>query len=318
MESLLSKSASEAAGVDTSLVKVIVVGAIGVLLAGATGYFLKTVIDGESNLIPLVLFAAGFFAVFLLQIFFIKSRGILNAAALAESAAVGLWFIGEISWAFLLAWALLALFWVLVARRGQKELDNQISIKFLRVEKAVMPRAFTVFALFIAIVVVWVNGAALTKERFQKLIQPTQPVLQRVLSQNFSFNMTIAKFAELTLERNLGDTVAALPAAAKSLAINQALNQLRDQFGLNFKNSDTFSDVIYNYMMSWLEKIPKPIRVAFPISAMLLIFLTVKGFSFLLRWVVALAAYAGYEIALMTGFAAKALESRSREIVTLK
>jgi hypothetical protein len=231
-----------------------------------------------------------------------------------ESAAIIGWFSGKISWALLLAWVLLFLFWMAVARRGHKELDNQLKIKFMRVEKVVIPRAFTVFALFIAITVVWVNGATLTKERFQKLIQPAQPIVQTLLSQSFSFNMTISKFIEITIEKKIGT----LPAAAKNLAINQTINQLQTQLGFKFKGSDIVSDVIYDYAMSWLERLPESIRLAFPLSATLLIFLTIKGISIFVRWAVVGVAYLLYEFALMSGFATKALESRSREIILLK
>lgn len=313
-----SKQSTEAnVNIDTSLWKIVVIGIFGVILAGICGYFLEMVLNGALNLMPLLIFATGFFTIFLLQVFFIKSFYIANIMVLLESVAMTVPFIAKFSLGLLIAWFLLLIFWIVVIRHGRKELDNQIKIKFLRVERSVIPHALSAFALFIAIVTVWVNGTFLTKERFQILIRPAQPILRTFLSENFSFNMTVAKFAESVLESKAGINIEALPVAAKDLAINQVLNQFRDQYKLSFRDSDTISDAVYDYTMSWLNKIPESIRIALPISAFLLVFLTVKGIAMLLRWVIVFFAYILYEVALAFGLARKSLESRSREIVTL-
>src|SRR3989338_9327981 len=83
--------------------------------------------------------------------------------------------------------------------------------------------------------------------------------------------MSIDKFAELSLESRLGAGLSALPQKMKTIAVEQALNQLKEKYGFKFNFNDSFNDVIYNYIVSWLEKIPEPVRLILPISAALLV-----------------------------------------------
>ncbi|MEK9170236.1 MAG: hypothetical protein AAB674_01160 [Patescibacteria group bacterium] len=313
----LLEGSKEVTGFDTSLAKVIAVGVIGVLTAGVCGYFLNDVLNGALDMTWLIVSGIGFFSVFLLQIFFIKSFRFIGIIALLESIAMTALFLNRFSGALLLAWFLLFIFWLFSVKRGRGEMNNQLQVKFSRVEKLVMPNAFTAFSIFISIIVIWVNGATLTKERFLSLIKPAQPIFQTFLSQNFTFNMTISKFAELMIRTQTGVDISTLPAAAKNMAIDQILNQLKTKYDIPFRSTDTFIDVIYNYLMQWLQNIPKPVQVALPISAALLIFFTVKSITWVLRYAVIVFAYILYEIALASGFSRKALESRSHEIITL-
>jgi len=261
--------------------KIFLLGAAGAVSAGTAGYLLETVIAGVANLTPLLLTVLIFFAVLFLQVLFIENRRTVYAVTLIDSFGMITPFLGKLSFSLLAAWLALAGFWLLAARRGREELDNQLKVKFFRIERYVLPYAFNAFALFISILVVWVNGATLTKERFLQLIQPAQPIIQGLLSQNFTFNMSIAKFAELSLESRLGAGLSALPQKMKTIAVEQALNQLKEKYGFKFNFNDSFNDVIYNYIVSWLEKIPEPVRLILPISAALLVFLTlVLGLSF--------------------------------------
>ena len=107
----------------------------------------------------------------------------------------------------------------------------------------------------------------------------------------------------------------------KNSAISGALDQLRGlagNYGINFKNTETLSDVFYNFAMQKLNLIPDTFRNLIPVGLVLLIFLTIKGVAVFLRWFISGLAYLLYELALATGFARLTLESRSREIVVLK
>lgn len=314
--SLLDKS-SGAVGMDTSIWKVAVLSAIGVVLAGMSGFYMESVLDGNSDLIMLSIWSVCFFAIFLIQTFFIKSFRISALIAGLEVSAMTTFFLDRFSWGLLTAWLVFLIMLIATMHRGRSEMENQLQVKFSKVEQRVLPSAFTAFAVFICITAVWVNGTTLTKDRFIKLISPAQPIMQTLLSRGFSFDMAISKFAELVLETKFKVNVSALPPAAKNLAINQILNQLRTQYGLTFKNSDRFGDVVFTYLMYWFEKIPESIKIGIPFGAAVLIFLTVKSFAFVLRYVSTLIAFIIYEILLTSGFARKTLESRSHEIVSL-
>ncbi|NCN53049.1 hypothetical protein GW950_01125 [Candidatus Wolfebacteria bacterium] len=304
-------------GLDRSKWKILSIGIMGFILALVMGYFLANTLSGESNLSALLISSVLFFSVFVLQIIFIRGAGIINGFILIDTVAILIPFLLSFSLSLIVAWLTLLVSWLNSSRKGRDEINNQLKVKFSRVEKIVLPSAFTGLAIFIAIITVWVNGTSLTKDTFLKIIQPTQPIMQTFLSRNFNFNMTVSKFAEEIISTKTGLNISALPQPARDYAINEALNQLKSDYGLSFINTGSVSDAIYNYLMTWVDKVPRNVRIAVPIGAALLVFLTVKGITYILRYIVFIFTWILYELALITGFAYKSLESRSHEIVSL-
>ena len=156
-------------------------------------------------------------------------------------------------------------------------------------------------------------------------MRPAEPIVQNLLIDNFSFNMTVYQFAEASvinqLAGQLGVPINSVPAAVKSAAINQSLNALQGQaagYGVTFQNNDTISQVVYNYLVGQIKKIPEAFRLVIPAGVALIIFLTVRGLGTVVRWLVSVPAYLVYELLLLTGFARLSLESRSREIIILQ
>ena len=326
MQSLIdNKLIEEGVSVDTSLPKVITVGVIGVILAGIFGYFLNIAIlnDGFQNIIYAFLTASAFLSIFLLQIFFLKSNRIIDTVIFLESLAIAAPLFRGFSWWFFLAWVSLLAAFRLAVYVGRSELENQIKIKFFRIERAVIPSLLTAISLFAALVYMSIfstQGAFIAKSSFNSLIRPAAPFLANYFP-NFSFDMTMSKLAEVLAVSQLGGQIGALPPAQRSLVINQILSQLQSQFsqyGLNFKNSDTITDVLYNYLNSQLNRIPEGFKFLIPLSFALLLFLTIKGVAIFLRWIISMPAFLLYELALFSGFAKLSLESRSRAIIVLK
>lgn len=307
---------------DTSKPKVISLGIVGVLLSGVFGYFLNLAIldNGSGSLLLTLLSAIAFLVVFLLQNLFIKSRQIIGTILLLESLTLTFVSVRMFSYIILFAWFLLILFWWLGARMGKEQLDNQMKVRFFQFEKATMPYALTALALFISIIYVTIGGVS-PEQNIKSFILPAEPIIKNFYSQDFSFNMTMSKLIESLAARQLGDQMATLPAAVRNSLVSQTVVQLSQQaakYGVSFKGSDKIIDVINNYISSQLKKIPDSYRQIIPIAFGAIIFLTLKSAGLLLHWLVAIPAYLVYQLAILTGFARLALESRSREIIVLK
>jgi len=322
MDSLTGSKITEEVSVDTSKPKVIGLGIVGILLAGVFGYFLNAAIldNGSSQLLPVLVSAIAFLTVFLLQTLFIKSGQIIGIIILLESLTLTFVSVRLFSSAVLLAWVLLVLFWWLGVRMGKGQLDNQMKVKFFQFEKATMPYTLTALAIFISFIYV-VIGEVDPEKNIKSFILPAEPIIQNLYAKDFSFNMTMSKLIESLAVKQLGDQMTALPAAARNSLISQSVIQFSQQaaqYGVSFKGSDKIIDVINSYVSSQLKKIPDSYRQIIPIAFGAIIFLTLKGFGSLLHWAVAIPAYIVYQLAILTGFARLALESRSREIVVLK
>lgn len=333
MEPSINKSLIEP-NVDFSLPKVIGVGALGVILAGAMGYFLRAWLDfkGTDSLQPLLTFVLAivvFLAVFVLQTLFLKSKAIVNSVIILESLALAAPFLGYFSWYVLAAWLLALLNFLNASFRGRSEMDNQLRIKFFRIKKPVVSRALTALSLFIALI--YFNGPnagadfGISKQTIKSFLKPSEPILQRTLIKNFSFDMSMYQFVDAALGSQiagkLGISAEAIPQAMRAPLINQGIAQLRAQlapYGINFRNNDTITDILYNYLSKLVVQIPETFRPLITIGGIFLVFLVFRSFGFLFHWAAGALSYVLYEAAMLSGFARLTLESRSREIILLK
>jgi hypothetical protein len=313
-------------GVDTSRSKVFSIGILGVVLGSILGYMLNrytTTLDGAWQTVWYVgLPAISFLAVFLLQVFFVKSRNLLHIFLLLDSIAIAAPFFSIVSWWLVFAWVALAVFFWRAVDNGKEALENQIKISFFQVERFVIPGALTALSLFISIAYInfFFEGGVISKKSFQALLRPAVPAMS-VYVPGFSWDMTMGKLAEFIAVSQLGGQAELIPVNQLSFATSQVISYLRAEaapYGLTFRTNDAIIDVLYNYTVQKMNQIPKSLQSLLPIGFALSLFLIVKGFAILIRWVAAIPAYLLYELAMMTGFASLALESRSREIIILK
>lgn len=324
LENTSSKTASEF-NADTSIPKLTIIGIVNVLAAALLGYAFKSVIaDGgltAGNILAVIGGNILFLSLFLLQVLFVKSFKIQGLIVGLETVAFAAPFILSWSWILLIAMALLFLLLLRAISRGLDELDNQMKVKFLSIERHTLPTVITALSLFVSIVYVGVNGIGasfLSKDAFRILLKPAEPLVRSLLIKDFSIDMAVTGFAEDLAAMQLGEAFTNLPAEAKNQAMTEVIRQLHTQaasYGIIFKNTDTIADVFYSYFGKKFELIPNNYRSLIPYVIFLLTFLTVKSLGGLLRWVVSIPAYALYQFLLATGFAHIGLESRSREII---
>ena len=315
--------------VDRSIVKVAIMGVLGVLSAGVLGFFLNLFIEGNSGAGN----AAGFFGIvflvlFLLQALFLKSEKIINLILFLESLGISAFFFNRFSLAILSAWFFLLFFLWEAARAGRQELDNRLKISFFHIDRRATYKAITALSIFISIAYASANGfsqSGISEKGLEAFLKPAEPLIQKLEVSDFSFQMTVYQLADSIITNQaaeqFGLQAGAVPASLKSEAVNKTLVELKNQafgYGISFKNSDTILKVIQNYLNNQLDNIPSQIRAIIPFGFGLLIFLTIKGFGFIIRWLVAIPAYILYQLSLLTGFSRLALESRTKEIIILK
>ena len=331
MEPSINKALEET-NIDASLLKTIVISAIGVLSAGAFGYFLNLYLNpGDINGGGLIWYLTGasilLSVFFVLQTIFIKSSTIISLVYLLESLAISAFFLSNFSMSLLFAFAGLVFFFGLATSRGRSEMENQMKIKFFRIQNHILPHLFTGLALFMTLI--YMNGAGfsatgISKTSVQSLFKPSEPLVQRLVIKNFSFNMTMYQFVDAVLIKQLagqlGEQINSIPAAQRAQAVNESLKALQQQatgYGIAFKSADTVLDVVYNYISGRIKNIPESFQPLIQTSLILIIFFTIKGVAVFVRWIAAPICYILFELLLAFGFARLTLESRAREIIIL-
>ena len=299
----------------------------GVAIALLLSYFLSDFLKGAGNNSLYGLLVSGvFFAAFaVLQAMFLRAKIYRIGAVLLETAALGVFFLERISWTLLLGAGLILFLLWLSLERGFGETENHLKIKFKNIERAVAPKIFTALAIFVSLTYLNVVGgtdqtAILSKKNFEAFLRPSESIVQWLVVREFSFNMRITKLVESLAAVQLGDKLAQLPPGARQEVFNQLFSAVESQaadYGISFKKNETILDILYGYVMQLLKKIPPSFLFTIPLSAAILVFLTAKGFSIVLRPLAIALSYGLYRLSLASGFAKIATEPIYKEVILL-
>lgn len=316
---------------DRSLAKIIILAAIGIVLAFLFAYFLKLFLLDFTRLDFLLIcfiLALGFLISFFLNVLFVKSFQNVALITFLESVAMLIVFYDYFSkWAI---GAVLGVFLFLIWGNysGKSELANTLKIRFWRIGKKVMPKAVAALALFIGVVYFEVGGLAqekffISSSTFEKMINPVSPVIAQLMP-GFDPSLTTEEFIDNLAKNQIEQDpqFESLPAySKKDLQIQAAKNiekQLSEFLGISLNPKAKVSEMFYQTLLSRFEKLPAGVKDLIPFGVPLFIFLIIIGFSLPIRWIASVLAFLVYETCLVFGFGSIMSEGTSREIVILK
>ncbi len=320
------------ADTDRSVYKIIVLAALGIISSFIFGYFLELFILENRQVFFLASFSSFlvFLAIFLLGVFFIKSRTRINQIIFLESLAFLAAFYNHLS--VNIAIGALASFLILLwaNHSGWLELENMMKIRFWRVGKKVLPKAITALALFIGVAYVSAAGIDgkeffISQAVFEKMIFPAVNIK---IVQNFlpglNLSLPVGELAKnLAINQIEQDSqLKLLPANVKNQLIGQSAKELEKQFsdflGVPINPKTKTSEALYQAMVNKFMALPENIKAVVPVGVAVLIFLIIAGLTLPIRWVASALSYFMYEICLALGVSDIMLEGRSREIIVLK
>ncbi len=332
MDSNLLNKANSTIELDSSIIKIIILTSVGLISALCFGYFLKLFILESQPYFLLFSFLAviGFLALYLLDIFFIKTIWLTNLIVFLEMLAFLAPFYDRLSMIIGLASLIGFLLLVWGIYSGRNELEDRLKIKFWEVSKKSLPKAITGLALIATIVSVGFfsleeNNFFISKPVFEKGVSS---LFNFDLVQNFlpGFNLSlpvedlIKNIAINQIEGN--SELKILPSSAKAALINQTVKELKNKISdfismpLNLKAKA--SEALYEIMVKKISQSPENNKSLVLIIIAVLIFLTIISLSWLIRFIATCPAYIIYEICLALGFSTIMMENKSKEIIVLK
>ncbi|MEK7555651.1 MAG: hypothetical protein AAB516_02450, partial [Patescibacteria group bacterium] len=154
---------------------------------------------------------------------------------------------------------------------------------------------------------------------------PTAGIVNKLnISPEIDFSLPIGDLVKDMAKKQIEENsqFQTLPQAMRNQLIVKATKeietQISDFFGVPTESKSTISEMLYKAMVDKFNKMPKNIKNIILIGIAALIFLTIEGIAWPIRWLVSVLAWLVYEILLAAGFATIVLEKKSREIVILK
>ena len=265
---------------------------------------------------PSLVFGALFLSFYMLRDVYAPSTKEALTIALVE--IVEIIFASGVS----LVWgAAAAIFFLFAANHGKSDATLGLKIDLRNLAHSVGPKTITAMAIIVS--------ALYTSTAFGDNFSLSKPAAISILSpviRSLSFFIPGVNAATPVGDALAGFTknilagqLAALPPAERDAAIRQAtaktLQSLEGALGTPISGRDSILDAVRRSANAGLAQIPQNFRPYILFGFAALVFLTIKGFGFLLVYIVYLVAWALHKLFLKVGFVKIVTEQVAKESV---
>lgn len=285
-----------------------------------------------------------FLTINIFLVFFVKHFAITFGIVFGEAFLPLIFFfphLGGSNIAVLLGgFFLFFIFSLLGIGRGVSRFRNSIKLRFFEVTKIVTPKLVTGFlilasVLFYAQYFLWGSvNEAMIRGVFNETLKSSEPIVHLWYS-DVSTDQTVGEFfstlttsqikknPEVTINGvsvNVRDGLKELPIEMQMKILNTFSSELQKKIEEKIGPLDTnakVNDTLYQFVKDWVEKLGPQVRIILGILLTVLLFLTVKGFAYLVYWVINLFAFLVFKLLVVANFAVPGYEARTREFVIL-
>lgn len=316
--------------VDYSLVKVNIIGFLGVAAAAFLSYSLSLFYGSLSSahLAVFVLAATVFLILLFIKTIFLKELSRFGAFLFLEGIGLFSFFIFG-SLIFIVSGVIAACLFIFFSyRAGRNEVKYGLKIKPRRIARAVLPKGITALSFFVVLGYLSLNHAnvaVISQETFNRIVMPSETIIHYFypqISLSDTFADAVSKYVTSGLENNA--TFKALPPALKTAQTELAVGNFKDMIqkeylnNVKFSDDDKLIDVLYKSFTEFLKGVPADKQTWITLALGIVFFLMVQSLGMIFYLVVALLAVFIYEILIASGLGVVALETQSKEIIIMK
>lgn len=231
----------------------------------------------------------------------IDNKAILFGSFVLTAASFFIFFNNELFYYFIAILILISAF-VIANKKIRKEEEVQVNLDFWRIWKRGLPCLITILCLVIALVYYFSPEPA----RFQ------QKEIQ--ISRN-NFNL-ILKPLEGLISKRLPKEIGDLNFEAIQSLNKEQIKDLKNQYNIEVKKSDTIKDVLYKLVNFQLNSVSGPYKKFVPFGLAVGLFITLKIVSILYMAIVIMLSWLILKILIVLKFIR--LEKIQKEVETVK
>jgi len=312
---------------EPAIIKIIILGLLGLSATYCFGHYLSLLLINFHQtrfLLFSLLAVAIFLIIFFFQVIFIQHKWQSNLIIFLEAIVLFFSLSGLSIFSsklILISVFLFFVFLILPNFLARKEIDNNLKIDFLKINRIVFNGAITAFSIFWAIIignVIFFNFLNQPSFDLQKFITPFLEMSEKTLPSDFNKNI-LKGFVEQQI--NSDAQLKLLPEAQKEKIIEESLKQIEKEMGGKFdintilKNQET--QTVFKELSDKFLNIPPKIKVYIAVILGLIIFSILKGIGIVLTWPLTFITFLFYELLLATNFAKISLEQRDKEVLSL-
>jgi len=314
---------------ESSFWKTVTVGILTAFFAAVFSYLFFQFLTSSSGSFWLFFSALIVFSLaFLLQNVLVGSFKTLIGFVLADSLILSFFLFGRGGFYFVLGGSLAVFaFLTLAAYQGFREIKSGLSIRFIKVGKAVMTGFMTAIAIFSSFSYIGVASTGsvsfVSKDLLSGILLSSSSTIEKIYP-GFSFEKTFYDNLEALAysQESKNPQIALLSSEQKNLMHREIIsayeNQIVSFFGKSINFRDKTLDTLYFIISTKMSEAARQFGTVFYVIALVFIFLLIKGVAPVVYWPVVIISFFVYQLLLAFGFATVLLEMRSKEVVILK
>lgn len=316
-------------------------GILGVLIVGASGvlgYYLNLMVYAASVMSRNSWIIAGTFFIALcvlaaLGAVFVSYKPVGYGIFAAAGFAMGIFGLVHFSEVVLAGFIVLVLFFAGAYRRGQKELETMLKVKFFSVVRTVVPLIIMGMSVFAGTALYGavrnqplsdVASLLMPQSLFEVLLVKSSGILAPAFGGSVDFSLSIRQITAQAVDSAVAQS--GLPAASVTPAMRAQLAQkYLPEFEAKFEAiaggpvnlDEPVSRVLYDGLVARLNALEGNTKVLTLVSIIILLALTLLAFVPFIHVAVGAIGFVVYQLLLAAGFGVIVYETQSKEVVVL-
>lgn len=275
------------------------------------------------NFVYGAVFLVLFLSFFIIEALFIFSKPYLATGVALNSIAFAFPFLRLLSMYFLVGFAVFVLFLLHGAYRGRSEIDNMLKIRFTRLVRVISRSMITAVVVFLGIIIVLSNNFSISRESVDKTIKLSAPIIERFI-EGFDGEVNTGTFLKQITERELRESEAFIALSVRDRQIiveRQAIDlklRIEKSIGAAINLDASISENIYEIIDTKLSGLEPRAQIYWSVILIATLWLSVQSVEFIIYIPLTILVFLIYELLFVLKFATMQMETRSKELISLK
>lgn len=307
---------------DTSKIKISVFGGVAVITGILLGFFFSKALSGGNLLLPMIL-AVVFLSLLSIQLLFIENKKLLALIVLAESLSAFALMPYKFSGYLLIALALFCALMVRSSSLGQASAQESLKTNPNSPARVFLPGAITAFALITSFIYVTTFIGFefnLTRDATRSLLAPLE-YTTKTLIPDFSLDMKITGLLQSVIAFNPPGDLGTLTKDQLAQLVRESegplLEAISGALKVSVSRNDSVLDVLHRAALAQIVRIPADLKTPILFALGFLVFLTVRGLGYIVKYLSLGLTFILYKILLSAGFFRITTSSVEKQVLVI-
>ena len=264
-----------------------------------------------------------FLTLFAVNALLIDTKRPLVFGVIANAVAFALPFLRLFSWSFIIGFIVLTVFLWDGAYRARRNIDNMVKIRFGHLVRSISRSMLTAVLVFLSIIIVMSADFSVSRNGVDRALVVATPVMGRFVD-GFSGEIRTEDLLINVVEKQLASNknYIALPARERRAVLeNQVevlMEKLEKSVGVEIDPDVSVGENVYKLIDAKLSALTPRTQMYWGAIVVAILWLSIQSIEFIIYIPLAVLVFLVYEFLFATKFATLQMETKSKEVISLK